>query len=153
MQQHRQLLDLIEAALSTPTPVTTAPIARQRVRPMPAGVAQMVSLRIVRSRAEPLFLGDAEPGAAGPLQWQSSVGIECVARATGNTDPDEAVADLLASVHARITGDAVLRASPYQVHPAFSLEWDQDELDERLGAVTCLYTVRHLGALTSIATA
>ena len=144
---HRQLLDLIEADLlaATPTPVAGGNVQRQRNRPLPAAQAQQVSLYLVRSRGRQAMLGGSTP-----IEWHTAIGVECIARAAAGVMPDEAVADLLADVHARITGSAALFAASYRIHPEYDLQWDDDTLDERIGACTAVYTVRHFGALASL---
>lgn len=145
MLAHQQLLDLMQAALMAGTPVAGGNVQRQRTRPLADGVAQMVSLRLINSQGAPLFLG-----GDAPIEWRSVVAVECIGRGTSGTSPDAAVADLLASVHNRITADAATLAAGYRIDAEHRIEWDQDELDERIGAATSIYTVRHLGAITSI---
>lgn len=142
---HRQLVDLVEADLLAGTPVAGGNLQRQRNRPMPAAQAQQVSLYLVRSRGRQAMLG-----GASPIEWQTTLGVECIARAATGVMPDEAVADLLADVHARITGSTALAAAGYRVHPEYELQWDDDTLDERIGACTAVYTVRHLSALANL---
>lgn len=147
MLVHQRLLDLMQAALLAGTPVAGGNIQRQRNRPMADGVAQMVSLRLISSQGAPLFLG-----GDAPIEWRSVVAVECLARASSSSvTPDAAVAELLAAVHARITSDSETKLAEYRIDPDHRIEWDQDELDERIGAATSIYTVRHLGALESIA--
>lgn len=145
MLAHKQLLDLIEAALAAPAAVADGNIQRQRTRAMPASAAQQVSLRLVSSRGGALL---------DTIDWQTVVGIECLARAAGpGVTPDVAVADLLAAVHARVLGSVALAAAGYRIDPEYRIEWAQDELDERIGAAVSLYTVRHIGAVSNIETA
>lgn len=148
MLAQRKLLDLILADLQAGTPVAGGNIQRQASRALAAGTSQMVTLRLVRSRGNPIMLG-----GDSPIEWQTLVGIGCVARAATGQTPDEAVADLLAAVHARVAGSTALAAAGYRVHPEHHLEWDQDELEDRIGAVIAIYTVRHLSAITNIETA
>lgn len=146
MLAHQHLLDLVEVALLASPAVAGGNVHRQRTRPMAAGADQMVSLRLVSSRGAPLFLG-----GDAPIEWQSVIAVECIARGASSASPDEAVAGLLEVVHARIVSDAATKAAQYRIDPEHRIEWDQDELDERIGAATSIYTVRHLGALESIA--
>lgn len=148
MLAQKRLVDLIEADLQAGPAVAGGNIQRQGMRPLAAGTSEMVALRVVRSHGRPVMLsGEA------PLEWQTLVAVGCVARAAAGQAPDEAVAGLLAAVHGRISGSAALAAAGYRVHPEHHLEWDQEELEDRIGAVTAIYTVRHLGAITSIDTA
>jgi hypothetical protein len=148
MLAQRQLLNLIEADLLASPAVAGGNVQRQGGRPLATGKGQMVTLRLVRSRGQQVMLG-----GPSPIEWQTLVGIGCVARATSGQTPDEAVADLVAAVHARIAGSTALATAGYRVHPEHHLEWEQDELEERIGAVIAIYTVRHLSAANSIETA
>lgn len=147
MLAHRQLMDLIEADLLATPAVAGGNVQRQRNRPMPTGQAQQVSLTLVRSRGRQAMLGGATP-----IEWQTVIGVECIARAGATVMSDEAVADLVADVHARITGSTALVAAGYLINPEHDLQWDDDTLDERIGAVTAVYTVRHFGALSTLTT-
>lgn len=142
---HRQLLDLIEAELALAPAVASGNLQRQRSRPLGAAVAQQVSLYLVRSRARPVMLG-----GDAPLEWQTSIGVECIARAGAGVMADEAIDDLLGTVHARITGSTALVAAGYRVHPEHDLQWDDEALDERIGACTAIYTVRYMGPVASL---
>jgi hypothetical protein len=138
---HQQLLDLIEAALLVGPAVAGGNVKRHRTRPMADDQAQMVSLRVVNSRGA---------GQMDLVEWVTTVGVLCVCSAIEPTTPDAAVASLLETVHARIAGATTLQPAGYLLDKAFRLEWDQEELDERIGAVEAIYTVRHFGALTNI---
>jgi len=144
---HRTLLDLIEADLTAAPALAAGNLQRQRNRPLAAGVAQQVSLYLLRSRGRQAMLG-----GASPIEWTTTVGVECIARAASGVTADEAVATLLADVHARITGSAALAAAEVRVSTDHDLQWDDDALDERIGAATAIYTLRHFGALSSITT-
>jgi hypothetical protein len=148
MLAHRQLLDLIEAALLADPPVAGGNVQRQGTRPLAATKSQMVTLRLVRSRGQQVMLG-----GPAPIEWQTLVGVGCIARGVAPQTPDEAVSDLVAAVHARIAGTATLAAAGYRLHPEHHLEWEQDEIEERIGAVIAIYTVRHVAAVGNIETA
>lgn len=141
MIAHQQLLDLVEAALLAGPAVAGGNVKRHRTRPMAEDQAQMVSLRIVNSRGA---------GQLDAVEWVTTLAVLCVAAATEPTTPDVAVASLVESVHARIAGATSLLSAGYLVQKDFRLEWDQEELDERIGSVEAIYTLRHYGALTSI---
>lgn len=141
MTPHQQLLDLIEAALLAGPAVAGGNVQRSRTRPMADTQAQMVSLRIVNSRGA---------GQLDLVEWVTTVGVQCIASAIEPTAADVAVASLLEAVHARIVGATSLQAAGYLLAKDFRLEWDQEELDERIGSVEAIYTVRHYGALGNI---
>ena len=141
MIAHQQLLDLIEAALNAAPAVAGGNVKRHRTRPMAEDQSQMVSLRVINSRGA---------GQLDLVDWTTTVGVLCVASTVEPTTPDAAVSGLLETVHARIAGASTLQPAGYLLQKDFRLEWDQEELDERIGAVEAIYTVRHFGALTSI---
>jgi hypothetical protein len=144
MTLHTQLLDLVQSALAS-VPAVAPVIHRHRTRPMPPQVAQMLTLRLVRSLGEPIYLSGPDA-----LQWTSIVAIEYLARVPVGVETDAAVADMLSTGHQRLLSDAVLQAAGVRIEPRYQLDWDQDELDERIGAVTALYTMRHQGDLTTL---
>ena len=136
-QQH--LLDVLEAALLAGTPAWAAHVERHRSRPLPAGIDQALTLRVVSSACEQIFAS-----GSAPVQWSTRVGVECIARAGAAVTPDAAVGPLLVDVHARITGaNATLQAAGFELRPEVQIEWDQVDLDERIGAAVFIYTVRH----------
>ena len=103
--------------------------------------SQMVSIRVISSRGT---------GQLDLVEWVTTVGVLCVASTIAPTTPDVAVDSLLEMVHARIAGASSLLSGGYLLAKDFSINWDQEEMDERIGSAEAIYTVRHYGALTSI---
>jgi hypothetical protein len=142
----QQLLGLIVAVLSANPPVAGGAIKRQAARPVAADLAQAVNVRIVSSRSEATNVG-----SFAPLQWLTVIAIECVARGV-NVAPDEAVGAVIEVVHNRIAGDTAALAAGFDRLPEYRIEWDQEELDDRIGAAALLYTYRHQTTATTLNT-
>jgi hypothetical protein len=142
----QQLLGLIVAALSANPAVASGAIKRQAARPVASDLAQAVNVRIVSSRSEAAYAG-----AVTPLQWLTVIAVECVARGV-NVAPDEAVGALIEVVHNRIAADTSARTAGFDRLPEYRVEWDQEELDDRIGAATLLYTYRHQTTATTLNT-
>lgn len=139
MLAQQQLLDLIEAALLAATPAWAAGYSRQRSRPLPAGIDQAVVLRLTSGQCEQLYAG-----ATAPVQWTTRIGIECMARAGASTGGDAAVAPLLLDVYARLLGASLtLQAAGYRLQPDIAIQWDQDDLDERIASAVILANITH----------
>lgn len=142
----QRLLDLIEAALLAGTPAWAAYYERHRTRPLPTAASQGVSLRAPKAFSDALLAG-----VGAEVQWTTQLGIECIARCGADTTPDAAVAPLLADVHARLFGAiGTLAAAGFTLQPELRIEWDQAEMDERIGAAALVFSTTHWGSATSL---
>jgi hypothetical protein len=137
MLAHQQLMDALMASLSASPAVAGGNIHRHRTRPVADGVAQSVSLRVLSSTPQPLV------GMHAPIDWITRIGVECVGRAAADSTADQAAGPVLQAVHGRLCSDAALAGAGFDLMPWPELSWDQEDLDERIGAVIAIYTVRH----------
>ena len=149
MLAHRQLLDLVEAAFQQAPAIAGGEVQRHRTRPVPAEKDQAVRLRVVRSLPSPLA------GTSAPIDWETLLAVQSLARATTGQTPDEAVEPVLVAAHTRLvsTAAATLRAAGFEVDPGPTLGWDEDEAEERIGSLTAIYTVRHRSTYDTLAAA
>jgi len=137
MFAHQQLLGLVVASLSADPVLSSGPVLRQRRRAMAEGEQQLVVVGLGRSLAQTIVMRGA------PLDWQTILAVEYVARCGASLNPDEAVAPLITAGHAALVGSSALSAAGFQVDPNPTIDWDQQEADERIGACTAQYVVRH----------
>lgn len=137
MLAHQLLMDALVASLSAAPAIAGGNIQRHRTRPVADGVAQAVSLRVLGSTPQPLA------GMGAPIDWSTRIGIECVGRAGVDSTADQAAGPVLQAVHSRLCADAALPAAGFDLMPWPELSWDQEDTDERIGAVIAIYTVRH----------
>lgn len=138
MLAQQALLGLMLSALSASTDpaLTGATLTRQRRRAVPADVGRAVNVRLVRS--------DGEQVVIGPVDWSTVVAVEYIARSGAASSPDEAVGPMTQAGHsALMAADAALRAAGFDLLPAASLVWDEEDMDDRIGACTAVYTTRH----------
>lgn len=136
MLAQQQLVGLIVTALQA-EPAVAPLVARQRVRPVGLDVSSAVVVRLMRSQCANNFLG-----GQGPLDWSATLALECVVRTGATQAPDEAVGPLLQAVHARLLADPALVGAGYRLEPEILIDWDQDEVDERIGSATLVISVR-----------
>jgi hypothetical protein len=127
-----QVVALLQASPSV-APVVT----RRTSRPVADGVDKAVRVRLGPSIGEQILLS-----GVAPTDWSAVVAVECLARCGATQSPDEAVGPLVSAVYARILTDTTLPVAGFQLDPAFRIEPDQDELDERIGVAVLSFTVR-----------
>lgn len=78
----------------------------------------------------------------GPTSWTTLVSVECYGRAASDDSPAEQVVD---DVFARLAsdptlGDRVMECVPYA---GDTLNWDSEELDEKLECITAIFEIKH----------
>lgn len=96
-----QVVGAIVTALGTATPVS-ASIYRTRLRPIADDKADAVVVRPVGAQIERFAINGA------PMNLQTTIAVECYARAGTATAPDVAVDALLAAVYAKLQADTTL---------------------------------------------
>lgn len=137
-----QIADAVQADLQQ-SPAVAAVIGRQRRRRLGDDQDTAVNVFLGRSRAVVRYVGSTTP-----MECDTLLQIECIARAGANTTPDAAVDPLWQTVHARLLASAALRSMGVQLDDNVQLDWDQIEDDERIGAVLLTYRATHQSAIT-----
>ena len=119
------------------------------------GAAPAVSSQVYRARLRPLAqqhsdavvvrLLSATPSmgaiAGGPVDWVTSVAVECYARTTSTT-PDVAVDSLLGAVYAKLMSDTTLGGLCADLFPADAMA-DFDADGEQTACITLQFEVHH----------
>jgi hypothetical protein len=77
-----------------------------------------------------------------PLSWTTSIAVECYARSTGSTAPDQSVDALLESVYARLMTDPTLGGVVIGLQPQ-ALHYDFDADAEKTACATLVFNARH----------
>lgn len=138
MLAHADLLRRLEQALMLAPAVASGHVGRHRSRPVGADVPQAVNLRLGRSVPDPMA------GVGAPINYETQLVIECLGRAKGPAETDEAAGQVLQDTHTRIAANAAdLAQAGYSILLAPTLQWDQDDADDRIGVVIAIYPVLH----------
>lgn len=138
MLSHQLLMDTLIAELSAAPMLVDGGISRQRARPLPEVFTGAINVRILRSDPEPLA------GIGAPITWSTRVAFECIGRASSSTAPDEVAAPVFEALHLRLASSVVaLAAAGFELDLSPTLQWDQDEQEDRIGAIVAIYNVRH----------
>jgi len=145
MLAQQKLVGLVVAALEASPALAAAKVYRQRTRAVSTEVAMALVVRHVVSESTAVL-----SGINAPLDWESTLAIECIARSGANQTPDEAVGPLVLAVHACLTADTSLHQDGFEMQPKLRITHDQDELDERIGAAVILFTVQWRSPYTSL---
>lgn len=151
MLAHAHLVDLIEAHLTGAPAVAGGQVGRFRTRAVSADAPQAVNVRLGRSVPQPLA------GYGAPVDYDTQLVVECLGRARGNggtgNDTDTAAGQVLQDAHSRIAANAAaLDAAGFSITLAPSLQWAQDDADERIGVVIAIYNVQHRAASLTLET-
>lgn len=118
-----QAVTAITAALQS-APAVSANIGRVSLRPMAQASLQGV---VVRPLAAELIQVDI---GGNPISWNTQIAVECYARSTGSSAPDQSVDTLLEQVYTRLMADptlggAVVSLQPNQLHYDFDADGDK----------------------------
>lgn len=115
-------------------------VARVRLRPLAAGTSALVVVRPHGSEVTEIAM------AAGyPVQWSTTVVIECYARAPAGTAPDVAVDATVSAVYAALMSDTTLGGQVRHIAPqAISYDFDADA--EQTVCATFTFSVRQTSA-------
>jgi len=137
---HDAIVDAILALLRQAPAVTSGVIGEEvDIATLPETTAEAVSVSILGSdpaTPAPLYYA--------PVDWLTTVQIECYARRDARSPSGRASRALHARVYARLmTGQPLATAVPGTDLRAPSIRSDQQPLDTRLGVTTGLYPVQH----------
>lgn len=125
------IVTLLEAA-----PAVSPRITRAATQPLPEQAANMVVVRLIGST------GDAYAQAGAPVNWDTTIAVECYARATADA-PDTAVDALLQAVAARILADETLGGAAAGLANERRIEWDFESHGQNVACATFTFTARH----------
>lgn len=145
MWAQQDLVGRVVAILQA-APAVAQLVTRRTSRPVDGDIATAVRVRLGPSRGAAMAMS-----GGAPIDWDLSFITECVARSSGaGQAPDEAVGPVVVAVFARLLADTTLAAAGFQLMPEFGVQPDQDELDERIGQASFIFSVRHRTAYNSI---
>lgn len=135
MSMINALTTAIVAALQE-APAVAPRVDRVRLRPLPAGATTAVVVRPLQADV----LDSELTGQGYPYQWQTSIAVECYARAPAGVSPDVAVDALVEAVYSRLLS-ASLPVS--QLQPQ-GVAFDYDADGENTVCATFQFTARQL---------
>lgn len=133
---HSTIVNAMVALLRAAPALADGGVHRSRGRAAGEGISAMV---VVRKEASQPQQG---PILSHPIDWLTSVAVECYARGSASQAPDEAADELLLAVNDLIVADPTLGGLALDVQEP-RLTWDTDEQDKQLGCSTAIYTVLH----------
>ena len=127
----------VVAALTAGTPVAPQ-VARVRLRPMAKAADTAVIVRPMNADVpeERLLHPDM------PVSWNTTINVECYARSSVGTAPDEAVDSLVEAVYARLMADTTLGGVVRSLQPQ-SISWDFDADGEQTTCATLVFIALH----------
>lgn len=134
-----------DALLASP-PLADGNVVANRRRPMPASVTRQIFVYLQDSLPE----RGAIRGA--PIDWRTTIRVECLARDDGPVDADTAADALAVEVYARLLADMSLGGRAYDLEPS-AMGCTGDEADATLSATQFLFAVSHTTADNTIASA
>jgi hypothetical protein len=134
-------------ALGRSAPPVADLVDAHATHPLPSELASRVMVRAASSSGQQIVIG-----AQAPIDVATQVHLQCVARAPAGSglSPQQAVDPIVAAMHERLMSDTTLPAAGYEIDFAFDWVWDEDELDESIGSVRAIYTLRHRAAHNSL---
>lgn len=124
-------------------PAVSAVVDRIRLRPISAQSPTAVVVRVLSSEVQ------RGVGVGMYQLWQSRVELECYARATPGTPPDQALDPLLQAAYARLMSDPSLAGTVGDINPlgvTFSFDADGDTT----ACATLHFNVQHVSAAASL---
>jgi hypothetical protein len=121
------------------SPAVAGSVGRVQLRPVAKSVASAVVVRPVGASV----LESSLPGA--PIAWVITLAVECYARATAGTSPDEAVDPLVQSVYARLMADTSLGGAVNLIEPQ-DISFDFDVDGEQTACATLIFNLRQIAA-------
>lgn len=136
MSFQTDLIGRVEAILLAAPPVAQV-VSRRTSRPVDIDVDTVVRVRLGPSRGAAMALS-----GGAPVDWDLTLITDCMARTGAALAPDQAVDPVVVAVYARLLADTTLAAAGYHVMPEFAIQPDQEELDERIGQASVIFTVR-----------
>lgn len=111
------------AFISTLTGAAGVPtVSRIKLRPLSATTTSAVVVRPVQTE-----VAEASLAPGHPIQWQTTIAVECYARATLGTAPDNAVDAVISAVYAALMTDPTLGNQVVRIAPqTLVYEFDAD---------------------------
>jgi len=85
---------------------------------------------------------DGNEIAMGVFDWQTTLTVECYARATPGTDPATAINNLLGEVWTRLT-EIVPATTPADIQIMPEINWQYDDTDTPSGSALIRLIARH----------
>ena len=128
-----QVVTAMLAALQS-APAVSAQIGRINLRPVAQATNQAVVVRPLGAEAR-----DASNISHYPTSWATAIAVECYARSTGATAPDQSVDALLEAVYARLMADPTLGGVVVDLQ-AQSLSYDFDADGDKTACATLVFT-------------
>lgn len=101
---------------------------------------------VVRPMQTEVFEASLAPGY--PVSWNSTIAVECYARATPGTAPDLAVDNIVTSVYAALMADTTLGGAVIHLSPQ-SLNYDFDADADTTVCATFVFIARQTSAAGS----
>ena len=146
---HLVIYDAVVAALRAAPALADGHVKSMRDtnRRVPEGVTR--HLRVFLDQARPI--GQVIGGAA-PVDWQTRIRVECLARDTLGTTPTSAfdtASDLAAQVQNRLLTDVALTALISEINPG-PMVWTEDEADTSLINCQVLFEIQHRSAYSTL---
>lgn len=131
----QSIADALVAALLAGPALAGGRVYANRLRPLPAGQASAIVVRMEQSAARETVLGAHD--------WDSQFVVECCARGATGADPAAAVDALLADAWARLAGinASALGAMSVALNP--QIEWQYDEADTPVVCAAVRLLVQH----------
>jgi len=142
---HRAVRDAVVAVLEAAPSIADGGIRANRRRPM----AQQHAAQVF------VFLEDSMPERGGilgaPIDWQTRIRVECVARGVpGVITAEDAADDIAREVFARLQRDITLGGLLMDLVPQ-GMNWVEDESDTTLAACQLMFQPLHRTNANSIA--
>jgi hypothetical protein len=136
MSAFLDLVASIVAVLSTGPALAGGFIVPGRAVPLPAEQTQGIFVYLARATGDMPFAGSSR------ADWDTDIGVTCMARAAPGADAYTAVDPLLTAAYARLTAAAPPADSDgWTLQP--TINWDVDEFDTTLGSAELRIRVRH----------
>ena len=133
---HRAIRQALVDLLKTEPALVGGRIFPNRDRSIGVDSPNAIVVRLRRSSSE---LAEV---IGGPTSWTTLVSVECYGRAASDDSPaDQVVEDVFARLDSDPTlGDRVMECVPYG---GDTLNWDSEELDEKLECITAIFEIKH----------
>jgi len=138
-----QVVTAITAALQS-APAVADSIGRVNLRPVSQAVAQAVVVRPVQSEVTQAGVLNSMP-----VSWSTTVAVECYARSSGATTPDQSVDALLESVYARLMADPTLSGVVLGLQPQH-VSFDFDADGDKTACATIVFNARQRASAGSL---
>lgn len=125
-------------------PAVASSVTRVRLRPQPKSVLYGVDVHPSRS-----LPGVSDVPMGYPVSWDTSISVDCYARSTVATSPDEAIDALVESVYTRLMQDPTLGGEVIGLQPQ-DLSYDFDADGEQTTCVTLVFQILQRAAAGTI---